>query len=333
MQKDVSAHGDGRGRQRRPLQLQRRPPDRDVHAGQGADEPAVPRALERRHRRRRQAQRRARLLLRLLAGPRPAPAADRPEPAAARRRHLALHAGLGPRDAEDRGRVRGRPAAVPAGRAGHRPDRRRSPRRTRAAALPIPKNGAVLLARGSQVAKLQAEATPGTPLLTRLILSARLALDRRHRRPRRRPRDRARRQAGLDGRRGLPARRSSARATRAPLSASARDGKIILARRRRAPPRLQRRDDELGARAGDGQARRGDGLRARRGRLDHDGLRRQAAEPAFGPRRRALGRRVAGHPLHAASTRRRPRSRSSRRTATGSPSASSSRSRWSRPRP
>jgi hypothetical protein len=36
--------------------------------------------------------------------------------------------------------------------------------------LPIPSNGAVLLARGSQVAKLQAEATPGTPLLTRLIL-------------------------------------------------------------------------------------------------------------------------------------------------------------------
>jgi len=37
--------------------------------------------------------------------------------------------------------------------------------------LPIPRNGAVLLARGSQVAKLQAEATPGTPILTRLILS------------------------------------------------------------------------------------------------------------------------------------------------------------------
>jgi hypothetical protein len=36
---------------------------------------------------------------------------------------------------------------------------------------PIPKNGAVLLARGSQVAKLQAEATPGTPILSRLILS------------------------------------------------------------------------------------------------------------------------------------------------------------------
>src|SRR3954469_24431068 len=36
--------------------------------------------------------------------------------------------------------------------------------------LPIPSNGAVLLARGSQVAKLQAEATRGTPLLTRLIL-------------------------------------------------------------------------------------------------------------------------------------------------------------------
>jgi hypothetical protein len=36
--------------------------------------------------------------------------------------------------------------------------------------LPIPRNGAVLLARGSQVAKLQAEATPGTAVLTRLIL-------------------------------------------------------------------------------------------------------------------------------------------------------------------
>ena len=36
--------------------------------------------------------------------------------------------------------------------------------------LPIPKNGAVLLSRGSQVAKLQAEAIPGTPILTRLIL-------------------------------------------------------------------------------------------------------------------------------------------------------------------
>jgi hypothetical protein len=36
---------------------------------------------------------------------------------------------------------------------------------------PIPRNGAVLLARGSQVSKLQLEATPGTQVLTRLILS------------------------------------------------------------------------------------------------------------------------------------------------------------------
>jgi hypothetical protein len=35
----------------------------------------------------------------------------------------------------------------------------------------IPRDGAVLLARGSQVAKLQQEATPGTQVLTRLILS------------------------------------------------------------------------------------------------------------------------------------------------------------------
>ena len=37
--------------------------------------------------------------------------------------------------------------------------------------LAIPRNGAVLLARGSQVAKLQAEAVPGNAILTRLILS------------------------------------------------------------------------------------------------------------------------------------------------------------------
>ena len=35
----------------------------------------------------------------------------------------------------------------------------------------IPRNGAVLLARGSQVSKLQQEATAGTPVVTRLILS------------------------------------------------------------------------------------------------------------------------------------------------------------------
>ena len=36
---------------------------------------------------------------------------------------------------------------------------------------PIPRNGAVLLARGSQVAKLQAEAPAGTPVLSRLVLN------------------------------------------------------------------------------------------------------------------------------------------------------------------
>jgi hypothetical protein len=36
---------------------------------------------------------------------------------------------------------------------------------------PIPRKGAVLLARGSQVSKLQQEATAGTPVVTRLILS------------------------------------------------------------------------------------------------------------------------------------------------------------------
>ena len=163
---DAEGHlrrGHGRGRQRRPLQLQRRPPERDVHAGRRADEPAAT------------APARASaspptascsvgrvVVLRLLAGPRPAPAADRPEPAAARRRHLALHAGLGRR------RRRSSPGVVevvlqpfPPAVPGTDLTGVVTVRRTRAAALAIPHDGAVLLARGSQVAKLQAEAPPG----------------------------------------------------------------------------------------------------------------------------------------------------------------------------
>ena len=60
----------------------------------------------------RQALRRPRRVLRLLAGTGPAPAADRAEPASPRRRHRALHAGLGRGHAEARGRGRGRDRAV-----------------------------------------------------------------------------------------------------------------------------------------------------------------------------------------------------------------------------
>ena len=57
--------------------------------------------------------RRPGLVLRLLAGARAAPAADGPEPASARRRDGALHAGLGRCDAEARRSGGGRDPAVP----------------------------------------------------------------------------------------------------------------------------------------------------------------------------------------------------------------------------
>ena len=61
------------------------------------------------------------------------------------------------------------------------------------------------------------------------------------------------------------------------------DGRIILRRRRRPRSRLQRRDDELRARAGAGAARRRDGVGARRRRLVDDGLRGQAPQPPSDP--------------------------------------------------
>ena len=60
-------------------------------------------------------------------------------------------------------------------------------------------------------------------------------------------------------------------------------------RHRRPPARLQRRDDELRARADDGAARRGHRLGLRRRRLVVAGVRRQAAQPPVRPRRRAAG--------------------------------------------
>ena len=58
------------------------------------------------------------------------------------------------------------------------------------------------------------------------------------------------------------------------------DGKILLVAVDGKPAGLQRRDDELRARARDDAARRGDGVGARLRRLDRDGVRRPAPEPA-----------------------------------------------------
>ena len=101
------------------------------------------------------------------------------------------------------------------------------------------------------------------------------------------------------------------------------DGRLLLVTVDGAQPGLQRGRDELRARPGAGQARRGHGGRARRRRLGDDGLRRPPAEQARPARSaRSATRCSSSMP---ASTRRRRSSRCSRRTATASPSASGSR--------
>jgi hypothetical protein len=179
--------------------------------------------------------------------------------------------------------------------------------------LPIPKNGAVLLARGSQVAKLQAEATPGTPLLTRLILQpdwlSNGVTDALGGGP---VIVRSGKPVWTAGEDFLP----SQLGPRNPRTAVGQraDGKIILlavdGRRRGFSVgmtnwELAQAMVRLGAVTASG---------ARRGRLDDDGLRRQAAEPAPRPGRRSAGRRVGWPcPLHRRLRARRPCPGSSRR--------------------
>ena len=102
------------------------------------------------------------------------------------------------------------------------------------------------------------------------------------------------------GQAGLP-RERAVHARPAPRAHGAQRGRPA---RRRAPParhrrrcaaRLQRGRDELRARPGAGQARCGDGGRARRRRLGDDGLRGPPAEQAL--RRRAPDRRRAARLL------------------------------------
>ena len=137
-----------------------------------------------------------------------------------------------------------------------------------------------LVARGSGAFRLAGEAPLGSTVDDSLHAASRSGRDRR-----------ARSAAGPCSSR--TASRSSARTRRSrrPALAArpahggrpARGRKDPPGRRRRTPAGLQRRHDELRARARDGAARRRVRLRPRRRRLDDDGVRRPAAEPPSDP--------------------------------------------------
>ena len=119
--------GDGRGRQRRLLQRSRRPPRRDRDA---EPRPAVGSqlgAFEHRDRAQRDPRHPPRGLERLLAGTRPAPAADRPQRAREPGRDHALHTGLGSRHSTCRRRHRGGHLSLPGANARERPEWQRRP--------------------------------------------------------------------------------------------------------------------------------------------------------------------------------------------------------------
>ena len=276
--------GDGRGHERRPLQLERRPPERDGHAGRRAQGAPASRPLEHRRHEHGDAHGSARGPVRLLAGPRQPPDSQ-PEQDSCGGRHGDLHAVLGRADACRAGRGRDDPRAVPARRPRRRADRYRDraverrrhddpARRRRADGHRL----AGIEARGRD-ASGDGRADPVFP-------HAELARARRGRRARRRADHRSQRPRGLDRRRGFPA--GAARAAqpadrdRPAPRRHARDG-----RRRRPSPRVQRGPHQLGAGADARPARLRDGVRARLRGLEHAGVRRWSPEPALRPGRGA----------------------------------------------
>ena len=144
----------------------------------------------------------------------------------------------------------------------------------------IPRDGAVLMAIGSQAAKLAAETPPGTVVQTQFSLTPNW--------PALGVSDalgggpiivRNGRAVWTAGEEFLPAQL----APRNPRTGigQRRDGTLVDGRRRRPPPRIQRGPHQLGAGADARPARCRDGVGARRRRLEHAGIRRWAAEPAL----------------------------------------------------
>ena len=317
------------GRRQRRLLRRLRPAERRPDARQRRRQPALRRPLQHGRHSRRRARRPPDRVLRHLARPRPAPDAERPQPVARRR--------TGSRSSRARtapprrsSRVSPRPSSSPSRRRRRTPTSSgpwsRSPAR---GGTPIPQGGAVLVARGTAAARLAEEAVVGTNVTLRLIF---------------RPEWTGVTNAVGGGpvlvRSGGPVFRAQEAFTSEPACAAqpahrrgpARRRAGADGRHRRPPAGLQRRHDELRARADDGAARRRHRLRLRRRRLVLARLRREAAQPPLRPRRRAPGlERAPAHVLrgllaHAGSRR-------SRRTATATPrSSASSRTRSSGPR-
>ena len=141
-------------------------------------------------------------------------------------------------------------------------------------------------ARHGGAAARRGGARSGRSSTLRLIFRPEWTGDRERRR--RRAGARPERRPGLPRERGVhvqPARAAPSADRRRPARRRpGRDG-----RRRRSPGGLQRRDDELRARADARPARRGHRLGLRRRRLLDARVRRHAAQPAVRPRRRAAG--------------------------------------------
>ena len=218
-------------------------------------------------------------------------------------------------------------APLPAGDPQHRPRRPGDPARRRR--RPDPRRRCRAPRSGNRGAEADRGVAGGNDPGAAHHLPPRLDGD--HPGDRRRPCPRPRTQAGLSGARGLlrrPARPANSAHCRGP----ARGRPDPLRRVGRAAARLQRRDDQLRARADPRAPRRRHRLGVRRRRLDDARVRRHPAEPSVRSPRRA--RRLDLAPAHVL-RRLRPRrsNRSSHRTATASPRARDSPTRSSGPRP
>ena len=248
------------GRRQRRLLRGVGPSQRRADARRRRRQPAVRRPLERRRHAGRRPRRPPGRVLRHLARARPAPHAERPEPVPGPNGVSLFTPSYGP-------------ATPPASGVDRRWSSPRSRRRRRtptcpgpvvqvagAGGTPIPRDGAVLVARGTAAAAARRGGARRHVRDAAADLPA--GVDGDHRRGRRRPGARPRAAARSSARRRPSRRASSRRATRAPASASSPDGRILHGRHRRPPARLQRRDDELRARADAGPARRRDRLRA-----------------------------------------------------------------------
>ena len=178
---------------------------------------------------------------------------------------------------------------------------------------------------------LGAEAPVGSQVTRPPDPDAELGRDRR--RDRRRARARPQRQGGLPRERAVRDRRRSPPALPRTAVGQLADGRIVLVAVDGSRPGYSIGMTSFELALALAAPRRRPGLGARRGRLDDDGLRRHAPQPAVGHGRRALGLGCADAALHGCLRAAAAARRCSRRTATGSPTSSRSPTRSCARRP